>query len=75
MTIEVSNLDHLGLVAGVIDEIGIVEKINELLGEHKSEKISAGQVVKGMILNGLGLVYHRYIYLVVFLKEKRQNIC
>ncbi len=23
--------DHLGLVAGIIDEIGIVEKINELI--------------------------------------------
>lgn len=56
MSISVSNLDHLGLVAGIIDEIGIVDKINELLGEHKCEKISAGQVVKGMLLNGLGLV-------------------
>ena len=56
MSIEVSNLDHLGLVAGLIDERGIVPKINELLGEHQAEKISAGQVVKGMILNGLGLV-------------------
>ena len=26
--IAVQNLDHLGLVAGLIDEIGIVEKIN-----------------------------------------------
>ena len=43
-------------MAGLIDEIGIVPKINEFLGEHKAEKISAGQVVKGMILNGLGLV-------------------
>lgn len=56
MSIEVSNLDHLGIVAGLIDEIGIVPKINEFLGEHQAEKISAGQVVKGMILNGLGLV-------------------
>lgn len=56
MSIEVSNLDHLGLVAGLVDEIGIVALINEQLGEHKAEKISAGQVVKGMILNGLGLV-------------------
>lgn len=27
--IQVKNLDHLGLVAGIIDEIGIVEIINE----------------------------------------------
>jgi transposase len=56
MSISVSNLDHLGLVAGIIDEIGIVAKINKLLGEHQCEKISAGQVVKGMLINGLGLV-------------------
>ena len=45
MTIEVRNLDHLGLVAGLIDEIGIVELINEQLGEHLAQKISAGQVM------------------------------
>lgn len=56
MSIPVSNLDHLGIVAGLIDEIGLVENINEILGVHPCEKISAGQVVKGMILNGLGLV-------------------
>ena len=56
MSIEVSNLDHLGLVAGIIDEIGIEQKINQLLGEQLPEKITGGQVVKGMVLNGLGLV-------------------
>ena len=30
--IEIKNLDHLGIVAGIIDEIGIVQKVNELLG-------------------------------------------
>ncbi len=56
MSIEVTNIDHLGLVAGIIDEIGIEEKINQLLGEQLPEKITGGQVVKGMLLNGLGLV-------------------
>jgi transposase len=55
-TIEVKNLDHLGIIAGLIDEIGIVETINEKLGIDKREKISSGQVVKAMILNGLGFV-------------------
>ncbi|WP_293065282.1 DUF4277 domain-containing protein [Okeania sp. SIO2B3] len=45
--------DHLGLVAGIIDEIGIVDKINELIEEKKTEKVSAGKVVKAMILNGI----------------------
>lgn len=61
---KVENLDHLGLVAGLVDEIGIVEKINELVGEyfdyaqHKQpgEIVSPGLVVKAMIINGLGIV-------------------
>ena len=32
------------------------QKINQLLGEELLEKITSGQVVKGMVLNGLGLV-------------------
>ncbi len=56
MSVEVSNLDRLELVAGIIDEIGIEKKINELLGEKVPEKITAAQVVKGMLLNGLELV-------------------
>lgn len=53
---EISNLDHLGLVAGIVDEIGIESIINRRLGEHSSEKISAGKFVKAMIINALGLV-------------------
>lgn len=54
--IQVANLDHLGLVAGMIDAIGIEEKINHLVGTQPGEKVSPGQAVKAMILNGLGLV-------------------
>lgn len=54
--IEVKNLDHLGIVAGIIDEIGMVEKINELLGTDSREKVNGGEVVKAIILNGLGFV-------------------
>lgn len=54
--IEVQNIDHLGIVAGIIDSIDLVQIINELLGEDVAEKISAGHVVKAMILNGLGFV-------------------
>ncbi|MHC5762346.1 IS1634 family transposase [Nostoc sp.] len=54
--IEIQNIDHLGIVAGIIDAIGLVETINELIGEEKAEKVSPGHVVKAMILNGLGFV-------------------
>ncbi len=40
----------------MIDEIGIVEQINHLVGEQPGEIVSPGHAVKAMILNGLGLV-------------------
>ncbi|MUG96063.1 DUF4277 domain-containing protein [Scytonema sp. UIC 10036] len=52
----IQNIDHLGIVAGIVDTIGLVEIINDLLGKEEDEKVSAGHVVKAMILNGLGFV-------------------
>jgi len=54
-SITVTNLDHLGIVAGLIDEMKLVEQINELVVEQPGEKVSPGHAVKAMILNGLGL--------------------
>ena len=54
--IQVQNLDHLGLVAGVIDEMGLVEQSNQLVGQQPGEIVSPGHVVKAIILNGLGFV-------------------
>ncbi|MGB6298266.1 MAG: IS1634 family transposase [Rivularia sp. (in: cyanobacteria)] len=54
--VEIKNIDHLGIVAGIIDSIGLVETINESIGVNENEKVNAGQVVKAMILNGLGFV-------------------
>lgn len=52
----VQNIDHLGIVAGLIDEIGVVEYINQKLGTDPREKVSAGHIVKAMVLNGLGFI-------------------
>ncbi|AFY70840.1 hypothetical protein Pse7367_2582 [Thalassoporum mexicanum PCC 7367] len=57
MEIAVENIDHLGIVAGLIDEMGLVDCINNnSVGKHPKEIVSPGQVVKVMILNGLGFV-------------------
>jgi hypothetical protein len=40
--IKVQTLDHLGIIAGIVDEIGIVEQLNKLLDkirEKKSEEL------------------------------------
>lgn len=54
--IEIKNIDHLGIIAGIIDSIGLVSTINSLIGQEPGEKVSPGHVVKAMILNGLGFV-------------------
>lgn len=54
--IEIQNIDHLGIVAKIVDAIGLVEIINDLIGEEKGEKVNPGHVVKVMILNGLGFI-------------------
>ncbi len=50
------DVDHLGIVAGIIDEIGMVEEIDEILGTHEQEVMSSGTTVKAMVLNALGFV-------------------
>lgn len=55
MDIQIKNLDHLEIVAGIIDQIGLVEEIDRQIEKHPQQIISS-QVVKAMILNGLGFV-------------------
>jgi transposase len=54
--IKVEDIDHSEIVAGICDEMGLVEQIDKLLGKHPQEIISPGQVVKAMMLKGLGFV-------------------
>ena len=54
--IEVQTINHLGIIAGIIDEIGIVEIINEQLGVKPQEKLNSGLIVKSVILNAMGFV-------------------
>ncbi|CDN12751.1 hypothetical protein RintRC_5098 [Richelia intracellularis] len=41
-------------MVGIIYEMSLVDLFNQLFGTHPQEIISTGQVVKAMILNGLG---------------------
>jgi transposase len=55
-------LDHLGVVAGVCEEIGLAAYLDRLAGESKHH-VSMGTATVAMILNGLGFS-HRRLYLV-----------
>ncbi len=54
--IKVQDLDHCGIIAGIIDELGLVAEIDELIGRHGNQKVTTGQAVKAMIINGLGMI-------------------
>ncbi len=54
--IKVQDLDHYGIIAGMIDELGLVTEIDELIGRHGNQKVTTGQAVKAMIINGLGMI-------------------
>jgi Domain of unknown function (DUF4277) len=53
-SVRVERWDHLGVVASVIKDLGIIEMIDARLGLHDQEEITAGEAIAGMILNGLG---------------------
>ena len=50
----VERLDHFGIVAGTIKDLGLIEFIDSRLGRYEGETLSPGETVAGMIINGLG---------------------
>jgi transposase len=64
-------LDHHGLVAGMVDELGLVGKIDAMIPQDLEQRhVSVGMAVKAMILVGLGFA-QRTLYLTPhFFKDK-----
>lgn len=52
--VKVERLDHLGVIAGVMRDLGIIEMVDARIMPEEQEGISTGEAVAGMILNGLG---------------------
>ena len=52
--VKVERLDHLGVISGVIKDLGIIDMIDSRLVPDVREEISTGEAVAGMILNSLG---------------------
>ncbi len=53
-TVRVELLDHLGLIASVINDLGLVRLIDARLAPDEQEAITPGEAVARMIINGLG---------------------
>ena len=53
-------LDHLGLVAGMLDALGIGAVIDHATRQTPEARVvTVGQAVKAMVLNGFGFVNHQ----------------
>lgn len=53
LSYETKRLDHLGIVAGICREIGLIEQINRTAGASE-RKVNCGEAVQAMVLNALG---------------------
>src|SRR5262250_2681443 len=55
--VRVERLDHLGLLASVIKDLGLIAMIDRRLVPDEQEVITPGEAIAGMILNGLGFAH------------------
>lgn len=58
---ETKRIDHLGIVAGICHEIGLIETIDQAVGPSERQ-VSCGAAVQAMVVNGLGFT-SRALYL------------
>jgi transposase len=56
-SVHVERLDHLGLIAQVIRDLGLISMIDARIVPDEQEEITPGEAVAGMILNGLGFAH------------------
>ena len=54
--IKVKDIDRCGTIARIIDEMGLVEEIEQIIPQHGNQIVTTGQAVKAMILNRLGMI-------------------
>src|SRR5262249_24157112 len=59
--ISTQQIDHLGIVAGICQQIDLIGQIDKIVGPH-GRKVSVGQAIQAMVLNGFGFVI-RPLYL------------
>jgi transposase len=67
------SLNHLGLVAGTLKELGIPERIDQILSSEDvraTKKVKVSECVSAMILNGLGFANEALYMVSTFFENK-----
>jgi transposase len=63
-------LDHLGLVAGMFDALGIGTVLDHATAQDpEMRRVTLGNAVKAMVLNGLGFVNHQLSLMPMFFQN------
>ncbi len=63
-------MDHLGIVAGVCQEIGLVEEIDKIVGVKENQIVTTGEAIMAMIINALGFVNKPLYLFPEFMRNK-----
>ena len=64
MKIKPEEMHYYGVIAGISEKIRLVEQINRMTKSDPQRKVSVGQCVLAMMLNGMGLTMSKPLYLV-----------
>ena len=66
------SIDHMGLVAATIHDLGIIQAIDKLIpvSLQKGARLTMGERIAGMIVNGLGFIDTRLYLYAEFLSDK-----
>lgn len=69
--VQSKRIDHFGLIAGICKKIRLIELIDELLPKTRGDvKISHGEAILAMIMNGLGFRERRLYLTPLFFSDK-----
>ena len=68
--VRVERLDHLGLLAAVMKDLGLIDMIDTRLVPDEQEVITPGEAVAGMILHGLGFAHRPLSFTPQFVANK-----
>jgi transposase len=69
MKLSTLSLDHLGLVAGIFDDLGISDVIDEAMPKTRDCKLQHSAIIKGLVINGLGFTERRLYIFPTYFKD------
>ena len=71
---ETKRIDHLGIVAGICQQLDLIGMIDGLLPTPSKRKVSCGQAAQAMVLNALGLTGRALYLMPEYMKNKPVDI-